>query len=570
MDLDRLQARRNLVELWRELRAAVGDPSLEPARLADTLEADLPRLDAATTIDTILDGSPELRFAALGVERARLALERERAERVPNVEVSAGLLDDREPIAPGGPSKGSQWQGDVGVRIPLFDRNQGNIAAAEAELERAEAEGRRGAAQDRSALRPGVRRLRAGVRSRRAAIATASSPGRDRPTSSIAPVTSRWPPRTRRCCSPNALTSRPSRATWTRSGACGSRSCSCAGCCCRRSPRRGSSTMPCCGERRSRWRGDRPQRRSGVRDDGLAREPDLPPARGRRPTVSAAPGAATSSARTPRAISPRRPRRDCRARHPRRARRPRYESGTARRQRRRRPRARCGPARCTPRSCATVPGSCPICGMALEPRTPTLDDGKNPELLDMTRRFRLAVRLTVLVVFAAMGDMIPGVPLAYIAPPRFWVWFQLVLSIPIVLWCGCTVLRARLGVDRAAPAQHVHPDRARRGRGLGVQPDRDPPARPLPGLVPRRERAGGRLLRGGDGDRDVGAGRPGARAARPRAHRRRDPLPAQAHAQDGAPAQAGRLGGGPRRSPRCARAIRCACGPARTCRSTAS
>ncbi len=55
----------------------------------------------------------------------------------------AGLVDDREPIAPGGPAIGRQWQGDVGVRIPLFDRNQGNIAAAEAELARAEAEGRR-------------------------------------------------------------------------------------------------------------------------------------------------------------------------------------------------------------------------------------------------------------------------------------------------------------------------------------------------------------------------------------------------------------------------------------------
>jgi Cu+-exporting ATPase len=81
------------------------------------------------------------------------------------------------------------------------------------------------------------------------------------------------------------------------------------------------------------------------------------------------------------------------------------------------------------------PGSCPICGMALEPRTPTLDD-RNPELIDMTRRFRLAARLTVLVVLAAMGDMIPGVPLAYIAPPRFWIWFQLALSTPVVLWSG--------------------------------------------------------------------------------------------------------------------------------------
>jgi Cu+-exporting ATPase len=78
-------------------------------------------------------------------------------------------------------------------------------------------------------------------------------------------------------------------------------------------------------------------------------------------------------------------------------------------------------------------GSCPLCGMALEPRTPTLDD-KNPELIDMTRRFRLAVRLTALVVFAAMGDMIPGVPIYYWAPPRFWIWFQLVLSAPVVLW----------------------------------------------------------------------------------------------------------------------------------------
>ncbi len=143
VDLDRLAARRRLVELWRELRAAVGDPTLTPARLADTLETDLPRLEAEATIEAILARSPELRFATLGVERARLAIARERAEPIPNLEVSAGLVDDREPIAPGGPSIGSQWQGDVGVRIPLFDRNQGNIAAAEAELERAESELRR-------------------------------------------------------------------------------------------------------------------------------------------------------------------------------------------------------------------------------------------------------------------------------------------------------------------------------------------------------------------------------------------------------------------------------------------
>jgi cobalt-zinc-cadmium efflux system outer membrane protein len=143
VDLDRLEARRRLVRLWQELRAAVGDPALAPVRLADGLETDIPRLDAATTLAGILDDSPELGFADLGVERARLALERERAEPVPDVEVSAAVLDNREPLAPGGPSIGTEWRGDVGVRIPLFDRNQGNIAAAEAELERSDAERRR-------------------------------------------------------------------------------------------------------------------------------------------------------------------------------------------------------------------------------------------------------------------------------------------------------------------------------------------------------------------------------------------------------------------------------------------
>jgi cobalt-zinc-cadmium efflux system outer membrane protein len=143
VDLDRLAARRSLVELWQELRAAVGDPTLEPERLADELDAEIPQLEAATTLAAIFDGSPELEFADLGRDRARLALERERAEPVPDLALSAAVLDNREPMAPGEPSFGTEWRGDVGVRIPLFDRNQGNIAAARAELERSDAERRR-------------------------------------------------------------------------------------------------------------------------------------------------------------------------------------------------------------------------------------------------------------------------------------------------------------------------------------------------------------------------------------------------------------------------------------------
>ncbi|HYK21565.1 MAG TPA: YHS domain-containing protein, partial [Pyrinomonadaceae bacterium] len=50
------------------------------------------------------------------------------------------------------------------------------------------------------------------------------------------------------------------------------------------------------------------------------------------------------------------------------------------------------------------PGSCPICGMALEPMTPSLDEEKNPELVDMTRRFWIAVVLTIPVFVLGMSE----------------------------------------------------------------------------------------------------------------------------------------------------------------------
>jgi Cu+-exporting ATPase len=82
------------------------------------------------------------------------------------------------------------------------------------------------------------------------------------------------------------------------------------------------------------------------------------------------------------------------------------------------------------------PGACPKCGMALEPRTVTLDEGENAELVDMRRRFRVSVVLAALVLASAMGKMIPGNPLGNLASPRSWVWFELVLATPVVLWGG--------------------------------------------------------------------------------------------------------------------------------------
>ena len=81
------------------------------------------------------------------------------------------------------------------------------------------------------------------------------------------------------------------------------------------------------------------------------------------------------------------------------------------------------------------PGSCPICGMALEPVTVTAGSGPNPELADMTRRFVVAVALSVPVLVLSMGrDLLPALEDAISATAAGWA--QLVLATPVVLWAG--------------------------------------------------------------------------------------------------------------------------------------
>jgi Cu+-exporting ATPase len=81
------------------------------------------------------------------------------------------------------------------------------------------------------------------------------------------------------------------------------------------------------------------------------------------------------------------------------------------------------------------PGSCPKCGMALEPLEVTADEGPSHELVDMTRRFWVSVALTVPVLALAMGEMLAPALVAALGPTT-WLWSQLVLSTPVVLWGG--------------------------------------------------------------------------------------------------------------------------------------
>jgi Cu+-exporting ATPase len=80
-----------------------------------------------------------------------------------------------------------------------------------------------------------------------------------------------------------------------------------------------------------------------------------------------------------------------------------------------------------------APGSCPICGMALEPRSVTLEDD-NPELRDMTRRFWISAAFTIPLIAFAMLRHLSGVTFLPHGPLASWI--ELALAAPVVLWGG--------------------------------------------------------------------------------------------------------------------------------------
>ncbi|HEY0934577.1 MAG TPA: heavy metal translocating P-type ATPase [Trebonia sp.] len=82
------------------------------------------------------------------------------------------------------------------------------------------------------------------------------------------------------------------------------------------------------------------------------------------------------------------------------------------------------------------PGSCPICGMALEPLEVTAEAAPNHELADMSRRFWVGLALTLPVFILEMGSHVPGLGLHDLVPPQTSTWIQFALSTPVVLWAG--------------------------------------------------------------------------------------------------------------------------------------
>ena len=82
------------------------------------------------------------------------------------------------------------------------------------------------------------------------------------------------------------------------------------------------------------------------------------------------------------------------------------------------------------------PGSCPICGMALEPMGATADGAPSAELIDMTRRLWIGAALAVPTMILEMGGHFPGLNLHHYISPQASVWIEFVLATPVVLWAG--------------------------------------------------------------------------------------------------------------------------------------
>jgi cobalt-zinc-cadmium efflux system outer membrane protein len=130
------KARNRYAGAWRNLVAVVGDPALQPTDLAGSLQDGMVLVTWEDTLNRLLAESPQLAGAQTGVARAQAALSRECAGRVPNVDLQAGVQYDNA-------TRDTFATVQVGVPIPIYNRNQGNISKAQAELAAAQHEVRR-------------------------------------------------------------------------------------------------------------------------------------------------------------------------------------------------------------------------------------------------------------------------------------------------------------------------------------------------------------------------------------------------------------------------------------------
>ena len=129
-----------LGHLWKALAAVVGIPELPPSSLEGELDENLPDLDEQSLVSALLNESPAIRIAQANVARAEAQLGRERGQAVPDLLLRGGLQQNRELLESTQRATGLQGFAEIGIQIPIFNRNQGSVQAANAARERAEQE----------------------------------------------------------------------------------------------------------------------------------------------------------------------------------------------------------------------------------------------------------------------------------------------------------------------------------------------------------------------------------------------------------------------------------------------
>jgi len=137
--LEVANAEQEQLRIWRELAAAVGKADLPAGHLAGDFE-DVPQVNADQMLEKILHDSPEIQRAQAELARSEAALSLAHKIPIPDLQLRAGFQQDNELMELTRHSVGFIGFLEAGVQIPLFNRNQGNIAAAQAELDRSRQE----------------------------------------------------------------------------------------------------------------------------------------------------------------------------------------------------------------------------------------------------------------------------------------------------------------------------------------------------------------------------------------------------------------------------------------------
>lgn len=132
-----------LREEWKSLAAVIGKPELPPAIVAGDLEHSWPELNEQQIIDTIAEQSPAARIAEAATARAQSEIVGAKSQSIPDVQLRGGFEYNNEPLGSAPHAIGWEGLAEIGVQIPIFNHNQGNIAAAAADSDRARLEQQR-------------------------------------------------------------------------------------------------------------------------------------------------------------------------------------------------------------------------------------------------------------------------------------------------------------------------------------------------------------------------------------------------------------------------------------------